>query len=69
MRGDSFRGGTYWIADSLKKTKKGAFSAKARHAGMSTKAYACKVVRSPSADVTTRREAQMFINMNRSRRC
>ena len=66
---DDLSGGSYWIANALKKTKRGAFSAKARHAGMSTRGYACKIVRSPSADLTTRREAQMFINMNRSRRC
>lgn len=57
-----------WIAAALKKTKKGVFSSKARRAGMSTSAYACKMLRSP-ADSVTRKEAQMYVNMNRSRRC
>ena len=67
---DSARGGSKrWISGALQRSVKGRFSKKARKSGMSTQAFACHVLRSSEYDTRTRREAQMFINMNRSRRC
>ena len=57
-----------WIANALKKTKKGSFSAEAARAGMSTQAFACQVLRSKKNTIT-RKRAQMYVNMNKSRRC
>jgi hypothetical protein len=36
---------------------------------MSTQDFACHVLKSSNYDTRTRREAQMFVNMNRSRKC
>jgi hypothetical protein len=67
--GRSPRGGSRWISGALEGSVKGRFSKKARKAGMSTQDFACHVLKRNSYDTRTRREAQMFVNMNRSRRC
>jgi len=66
------RGGSpnKWISKALEKTVPGRFSGKANKTGMSTSKFACHVLsHKGSYDVQTRREAQMFVNMNKSRRC
>ncbi len=69
-RRSKMSGGTTdkWIAGALKKTHKGSFSAEAKRSGMSTQAFACRVLRSRSNSIT-RRRAQMFVNMNKNRKC
>lgn len=46
-----------WIAGAIKRP--GAFTAKAKSAGMSTAAYAEKVSKSPTADTKTKRQANL----------
>jgi hypothetical protein len=59
-----------WIQKAIKHP--GAFSAKAKRAGKSTRAYAQQVVANPSRyDVTTRRQARLaltLMNMQKRRR-
>ena len=63
--------GKKWVSSVVRSLKRpGAFSRKARSAGMSTQAYACKVLRSPSAhSLQTRRQAQFFVNISKKRSC
>jgi hypothetical protein len=69
-RGGGFKGGSRrWIADALRGSTRGRFSKIARANKMSTQDFACHVLKSSNYDTRTRREAQMFVNMNRSRKC
>jgi hypothetical protein len=57
-----------WIAGAVKRP--GAFTAKAKEAGMSTQAYARKVANSPTASTRTKRQAALartFGRMNKRR--
>ncbi len=59
-----------WIARATLKSTKGRFAAKAAHAGMTTAMFACHVLKNKlDYSLKTCREAQMFVNMDRSRRC
>jgi hypothetical protein len=59
-----------WIARATLKSTKGRFAAKAAHAGMTTAMFACHVLKNKlDYSLKTCREAQMFVNMNKSRRC
>jgi len=46
----------------IKPSHKGLFSAKAKAAHMSVQAYAAKVMRDPSADSATKKQANFAIN-------
>ena len=59
-----------WIARAVSMSKKGRFAAKAERAGMTTSMFACHVLKNKlEYSLQTCREAQMYVNMNRSRRC
>ena len=59
-----------WIARAVSKSTKGRFAAKAAHAGMTTQMFACHVLKNKlDYSLQTCREAQMFVNMDKSRRC
>lgn len=59
-----------WVSGVLSKSKRGTLSRKAAAANMSTKAFACKVLRSPkNFSLATRRQAQLFVNINRKNKC
>jgi hypothetical protein len=52
-----------WIAGAIKRP--GAFSAKAKRAGMSTQAYARKVANDPNASTRTKRQAGLAKTLGR----
>ena len=55
-----------WVQNALKKSKHGVFKSKAMRAKMTTKAFAREVVKHPdSYSLKTRRQAQLFRNINR----
>ena len=56
-----------WVSKATSHlSKPGSLSRQARRAGMSTKAFAHKVLKSPGKySLTTRRRAQFFVNINR----
>lgn len=68
---DSLRGGTKkWVQKAEKSIRRrGELGRKAAAAGMTTGAYACKVLRDPASDTLTRRQAQFYVNINKSHRC
>ncbi len=56
--------GKRWIQDAIKRP--GAFTAKARRAGLTTTAYAQRVLRKNSrAHAVTRRQAQLALTLRR----
>ena len=56
-----------WIKGAIKRP--GAFSAKAKRAGMSTSAYARKVLKKGSrASTTTKRQARLAITLGKMRK-
>lgn len=56
-----------WIQGAIK--HKGAFSSKAKRAGMSTSAFAGKVLRSNSrASTTTKRQANLYRTLGKLRK-
>jgi hypothetical protein len=55
-----------WIQGAIKRP--GAFSAKAKSAGMSTQAYARKVASDPNASTRTKRQAALARTLGRMRR-
>lgn len=61
------RGSKKWVQSVTSQlSHPGALSRQAKAAGMSTKAFAHKVLRNPgSYSLTTRRRAQFFVNINR----
>jgi len=57
-----------WVTKAERSMKHpGALSRKARRAGMSTGAFACKSLR--SKNIQTRRQAQFYVNINKSHKC
>lgn len=65
-RGRSKRGGKKWIQGAIKNP--GAFSAKAKRAGMSTSAYARHVTRKGSkASAKTKRQANLAKTLGKMR--
>ncbi len=59
-----------WVSKVLGKSKRGSLSRKAKQAGVSTKSFACRVLRSPrNYKLETRRQAQLFVNINKRNKC
>jgi hypothetical protein len=55
-----------WIQKATKNAR-GQFSKKAAKAGMSTHAYAQKVLKSPRADSKTKKQANLALNLEKMR--
>lgn len=65
----TLRGGSRWVQDVVQHTTRhGAFARKAREHGMTTARFACHVLKyATEFSLQTRRQAQLFQNMRRSR--
>lgn len=62
------RGRRSWVSKAERSLKhRGSLSRKAKRAGMSTGAFACKSLRSKNKQ--TRRQAQFYVNINKKHKC